>query len=76
LVSAGWNLFANHQPDKAIEAYRKCLDISPDFAKARFNLGFVYKVKKDKVAALQQYNLLTKNDVGLAAKLKAEIDKM
>ena len=77
----GWYLlggayFANNQHDKAVEAYRKCLDISPDFAKARFNLGFVYKVKKDKVAALQQYDLLTKNDAVLAARLKAEIDKM
>ncbi len=77
----GWYLlggayFANNQTDKAIGAFKTCLDISPDFAKARFNLGFMYKVKKDKASALQQYNLLVKNDAGLAAKLKAEIDKM
>ena len=77
----GWYLlggayFANNQTDQAIGAYKKCLDISPDFAKARFNLGFMYKVKKDKASALEQYNRLREKDAVLAAKLKAEIDKM
>ncbi len=79
----GWYLlggayFANgsKQLDNAIDAYKKCLKISPNFAKARFNLGFMYKVKKDKTSALQQYNLLLKADPGLATKLKAEIDRM
>lgn len=77
----GWYLlggayFGDNQRDKAIEAYLKCLSISPNFAKARFNLGFIYRVKKDKSAATEQYNILTKLDPALAAKLKAEIDKM
>ncbi len=77
----GWYLlggayFGDNKTDKAIEAYKKCLSISPNFAKARFNLGFIYRVKKDKSAATEQYNILTKLDPVLAAKLKAEIDKM
>ena len=77
----GWYLlggayFGDNQRDKAIESYLKCLSISPSFAKARFNLGFIYRVKKDKAAATEQYNILMKLDPSLAAKLKAEIDKM
>ena len=77
----GWYLlggayFGNKQTDKAIEAYVQCVKISADFAKARFNLGFIYRVAKDKAAATEQYNKLLKLDATLAAKLKAEIDKM
>ena len=72
----GGALFNNNQPDKSIEAYLKCLAISPNFAKARFNLGFIYRVKKNKAGATEQYNKLVKLDAALAAKLKAEIDKM
>lgn len=77
----GWYLlggayFGDNQRDKAIGAYLKCLSLSPNFAKARFNLGFIYRVKKDKLSATEQYNILTKLDPALAAKLKAEIDKM
>ena len=72
----GNSYFADKQFDKAIEAYLKCLEISPKFLKARANLGISYTRKKNKAAATEQYNLLAASDAGLAARLKAEIDKM
>lgn len=72
----GNSYFADKQFDKAIEAYQKCLAISPKFLKARANLGIVYTRKKNKVAATEQYNLLLAADGKLAAIVKAEIDGM
>ena len=69
-------LFADKQFDRAIEAYLKSLVISPKFLKARVNLGIVYTRKKNKAAALEQYNFILPADPTLAARLKAEIDKM
>lgn len=79
--SDGWYLlgnayFTDSQYDKAIEAYQKCLDLSPKFSKARFNLGIVQTRKKNKIAALEQYNRLINLDPALAVSLKTEIDKM
>jgi tetratricopeptide (TPR) repeat protein len=67
--------FADGQNDKAIDAYRKCLDQSPRFVKARYNLGIIYALGKNKAAAMEQYNSLLPLDANLAAKLKTEIDK-
>ncbi|MCD9185289.1 MAG: tetratricopeptide repeat protein [Pyrinomonadaceae bacterium] len=67
--------FADNQQVKAIEAYQKCLELSPKFSKARFNLGIIYVLRKDKAAATEQYNALLNLDKDLAGKLKAEIDK-
>ncbi len=77
----GWYLlgnasFADKQFDQAIEAYLKSLVISPKFLKARVNLGIVYTRKKNKAAAIEQYNFVLPADAALAARLKAEIDKM
>lgn len=79
--SDGWYLlgnafFADKQYDKAIDAYLKCLTLSPKFLKARVNLGISYTRKKNKPAAMEQYNLLLPADGTLAARLKSEIDKM
>jgi tetratricopeptide (TPR) repeat protein len=68
--------YADNQKEKAIQAWKKCLEISPRFVKARYNLGYTYTLKKDKAAALEQYNSLVTMDTGLAAKLKTEIDKL
>jgi len=68
--------FADGQRDKAIAAYLKCLELSPRFAKARFNLGIMYTLGKNKSAAMEQYNSLLALDESLAAKLKAVIDKL
>ncbi len=67
--------YADNQRDRAIESYTKCLELNPNFVKARFNLGFIQLQKKNKAAALEQHKFLLAQDAALAAKLKAEIDK-
>ncbi len=79
--SDGWYLlgnayFADNQRDKAEDAYRRCLSISPKFTKARYNLGILYTLRKDKIAATEQYNALVGLDVKLADALMAEIEKL
>lgn len=68
--------FADNQRDNAIDAYGKCLALSPRFVKAMYNLGIIQVLKKNKDAAMEQYNNLLQLDAALAAKLKIEIDKM
>ena len=67
--------FADNQPEKAIDAYQKCLALSPRFVKARYNIAIIQLRQKNKTAALEQYNRLLELDPQLAGKLKAEIDK-
>lgn len=80
--SDGYYLLGNayyydDQIDKAVSAYEKCLQMSPRFARARYNLGITYAVlKKNKSLATEQYNSLLALDASLAAKLKTEIDKL
>lgn len=68
--------FADSQRDRAVEAYTRCLELSPNFVKARYNLGIILVLKRDKVGAMTQYSFLLAQDVALAGKLKAEIDKL
>lgn len=68
--------FSDSQPQKAIEAYRRCLEISPLFSRARYNLGLIYVSKDEKNLALEQYNALLNLDKELSGKLKTQIDKM
>ena len=67
--------FADNQREKAIDAYEKCLALSPRFAKARYNIAITQLRQKNKTAALEQYNRLLELDPELAGRLKAEIDK-
>ena len=67
--------YADNQTDKAIESYKKVIDLNPGFSRARFNLGMVYLQKKDKASAMEQYSALLPIDPALAGRLKAEIDK-
>ena len=68
--------FADGQLDKAIAAYSKCLEMSPRFARARYNIGMVELQKNNKPGATEQYNILVGIDRALATKLKTEIDKV
>jgi len=68
--------FADSQIDRAIEAYTRCLQLNSSFVKARFNLGYMLVLKKDKAGAMTQYSFLLAQDTALAGKLKAEIDKL
>jgi len=67
--------YADNQRDRAIESYTRCLQLNPNFVKARFNLGIIQLQKKNKAAAIEQHKFLLAQDAALAAKLKAEIDK-
>lgn len=78
--SDGWYLlgnayYADGQRDKAIEAYKKNLQLSPNFAKGRVNLGYMYFLSNNIAAAREQYNLLLKIDAQSAEKLKQLMDK-
>jgi protein O-GlcNAc transferase len=78
--SDGWYLlgnayFADSQWEKAIAAYRKCLELSPRYSKARYNLGITYLRTKNRTGALEQYNSLLVIDKTLAALLKTELEK-
>jgi superkiller protein 3 len=68
--------FADNQLDKAIAAYSKCLELSPRFGRARYNIGIVQLQKNNKPGATEQYNILVGIDRTLATKLKTEIDKV
>lgn len=68
-------LYANNQTEKAIEAFRKSLQLSPNFAKARYNLGVLLSLNKDANGAREQYNALVKIDKDLAEKLRQTIEK-
>lgn len=67
--------YGNTEYEKSVEAYKKSLEINPRFAKARFNLGAVYKYLKKDNLAMEQYEALLNLDKNLAAKLKQELDK-
>ncbi|MCA1622231.1 MAG: tetratricopeptide repeat protein [Acidobacteria bacterium] len=67
--------FAVGQNAEAISAYKKSLELSPKFAKARYNLGYIYALNRDKDSARQQLVELQKIDAALAEKLLQEINK-
>jgi len=68
--------FADNQRDRAVEAFRRSVELSPSFVKARSNLGTILVLQKNKAGAMEQYNYLLAQDPALAAKLKVEIDKL
>lgn len=78
--SDGYYLLGNayysvDQTANAIAALKKCLELAPRFAKARFNLGSIYVVSGNKPAAREQYDVLKNIDPALAAKLLDMINK-
>jgi tetratricopeptide (TPR) repeat protein len=68
--------FTDNQYEKALDAYRRCLALSPRFARAYNNIGVIQIRLKNKDAALAAYNSLLSVDQDMANRLKAEIDKM
>lgn len=65
--------YATNQNEKAIIAYKKAIELSPRFAKARYNLGVLYFVEEKMPLAQEQLNALMEIDSKLAAKLRATI---
>ncbi|MGB7068417.1 MAG: tetratricopeptide repeat protein [Pyrinomonadaceae bacterium] len=72
----GNGYYSDNQMEKAAQAYTRCLELSPRFVKAIFNLGVTRVAQRNKAAAMEQYNNLLPLDRALAQKLKAEIDKL
>lgn len=68
-------LLADNQLEKAAVANKRAVELSPGFAKARYNLAIIYLAQKKKALAQEQYDALVKIDPEQAAKLKPEIDK-
>ena len=62
--------------EKALEAYKKCLALSPGFSRAWYNSGAIYVHLNKKPEASAQYQALLPLNSDLATKLKASIDKM
>jgi tetratricopeptide (TPR) repeat protein len=68
--------FAINDNQKAIDAYIRCLEISPRFARVRYNLGFVLVQEGEKERAQIQQTLLQDLDPKLAEQLLEVISKM
>ncbi len=60
--------FSGNDPG-AIEAYRKTIELSPRFARARYNLGAIYFINGKKDLAWEQYNALKEIDTKVADEL-------
>jgi tetratricopeptide (TPR) repeat protein len=67
--------YATDQRANAIAAYKRCLELAPNFTKARYNLGYIYVLNGNKPLAREQYGALLNLDADLAAKLLAAINK-
>lgn len=63
--------YDNKQLSNAIEAYKRSLELNPNFPKAVLNLGYMYVFDKKPALATEQYNILLKMHPPSAEKLKA-----
>lgn len=78
--SDGFYLLGNaylavNERSKAIEAYKRSIEIAPNFAKARYNLGYAYLISGNRQLAREQYEALLNIDQNLAARLLEVINK-
>ncbi len=67
--------YAAGMQEKSVEAYKKAIELSPRFAKARYNLGLVYFVQEKPQLVQEQLNALMEIDSKLAAKLRETINR-
>ncbi len=58
-----------------IAALRKAIKIRSNYAAARYNLGITYLRKKNRAAAMKEYEALKEFDEGMADALHKEIEK-
>lgn len=66
--------FALGRDEEAATAYKRCLELAPNFARARFTLGMTYLEMGKKNLAREQYDYLRRLDSNLAERLRAAID--
>jgi len=62
--------------DEAIESLKEASRINPNFAKIHYNLGIVYLKRRNKKAALDEYNILKELDKKVADDLLDLINKL
>jgi tetratricopeptide (TPR) repeat protein len=58
----------------ALEAFKRAIQLKPDFGKAYYNLGKSYLTSGNRNAALEQYNILQTLDPDWAEKLDGLIN--
>lgn len=67
--------FAMERDREAVAAYTRCLELAPNFARARFSLGVTYNTMGRKDLAREQLEFLRAIDPALAERLRAVIEK-
>ncbi|MEO6589555.1 MAG: tetratricopeptide repeat protein, partial [Pyrinomonadaceae bacterium] len=67
--------FYTGDDNSAIESYRKTIELSPRYARARYNLGVIYFITGKKDLAQEQYNALKEIDTKVADDLYKVIKK-
>jgi len=60
---------------EAIRQLRQALNIEPDLAEARFQLGLLYAFRGNRASALEQYRILQTMEPDLAARLYTRIPR-
>lgn len=63
------------KPAEAVAAYREAVRANPALAEAHYKLALTYLEQNDRAAAGKTYETLKALDAGMAAKLKAALDK-
>lgn len=61
--------FTKKKYKRAVKYFARAIELAPDFQAAHFNPAIARINKKDKQSALDQYMILKKSNVKLAAKL-------
>lgn len=69
LSGLGNVLYRQKEYDKCAVFLKRAVEISPDDARLRFNLGMAYLAAKNRAGALSQYNLIKEADPKLAKML-------
>jgi tetratricopeptide (TPR) repeat protein len=60
--------------DKALEAYKRALELKPDYANAHEYLGRTYLAMGNKDAAMREYDVLKRLDAKMADELLKAIE--
>jgi len=72
-LGALYNVLGSY--DEAMESLMEAIRINPDFAKAHYGLGIMYLKRRNKGAALDEYNILKELDKKMADELYNLINK-
>ena len=70
IYNLGLKYMENKDYELALSAFRKCIELKPDFGKGYYNLAITYIYLHDNYSARDVYRKLISIDPGLARKLK------